>query len=117
MKTLMLGLATVLVAMGPAPAVMTEEDHVVQISGKAFQPDKLLVKVGERVTWKNVDSTDHTVVDIGRPSQPGTQGKGEFDSGTLKPGETWSYTFTKEGNFQYHCTNHPTMTGVVIVNK
>jgi len=117
MKTLMLGLAAALVAMGPAPALTTEEDHVVQISDKSFQPDKLMIKVGERVTWKNVDTSDHTVTDIGRPSEPGFQSRNEFDSGVLKPGQTWSYTFTKEGNFQYHCTIHPKMIGVVVVSQ
>jgi len=117
MKTLMLGLAAALAAMGPAAAVMMQEDRVVQISDKTFQPDKLTVKVGERVTWKNGDTEDHTVTDIGRPSEPGVQGKSEFDSGVLKPGQTWSYTFTKEGNFQYHCTIHPKMIGVVIVTQ
>ncbi|SRR5258708_27587165 len=117
MKTLMLGLAAVLVAMGAAPAVTMQEDHAVQISDKTFQPDKLVIKVGERVTWKNADTTDHTVTDIGRPSKPGIQSRSEFDSGVLKPGQTWSYTFTKEGNFQYHCTIHPKMIGVVVVNR
>jgi len=117
MKTLMLGLAAALVAMGPAPAVTTQEDQVVQISDKAFQPDKLVIKVGDRVTWKNGDFSDHTVTDIGRPSEPGTQSKSEFDSGVLKPGQAWSHEFTQEGNFQYHCTIHPKMIGVVIVNR
>jgi len=117
MKTLMLGLAAALVAMGPAPVVTVQEDQIVQISDKVFQPDKLMIKLGERVIWKNGDTSDHTVTDIGRPSEPGTQGKSEFDSGVLKPGQTWSYTFTKEGNFQYHCMIHPKMIGVVIVTR
>ncbi len=101
MKTLMLGLAAALVAMGPAPAVTTQENPVVQISGKTFHPSTLVIKVGERVTWKNRDTMGHTVTDIGR----------------LKPGQTWSYTFTKEGHFQYHCTIHPKMIGVVVVTR
>ena len=101
MKTLMWGVAAALVAMGPAPAVTMQEDQVVKISDKAFHPDKLTIKVGERVTWKNEDTMDHTVTDIGR----------------LKAGQTWSHTFADEGNFQYRCTIHPKMIGVVVVTR
>ena len=101
MKTLMLGLAASLVAMGPAPAVTAQEDQVIQISDKTFQPDTLVIKVGERVTWKNADTMDHMLTDMGR----------------LKPGQTWSHTFSKEGYFQYHCTIHPKMIGVVVVTR
>jgi len=95
----MLGVAAALVALGAAPAVTMQEDHVVQISDKTFQPDKLTIRVGERVIWKNGDGMDHTVTDIGR----------------LKPGQMGSRTFTREGYFQYHCTIHPNMFGVVVV--
>ena len=101
MKTLMLGVAAALVAMGAAPALTMQEDQVVQICDKAFYPAKLTIKVGERVTWKNEDTMNHTVTNIGR----------------LKPGQTWSYTFTNEGSFHYHCTIHPKMVGVVVVTR
>lgn len=99
MKTLMLGVAAALVAMGAAPVVPMQEDHVVQISDKTFQPDLLTIRVGERVIWKNGDRTDHTVTDIGR----------------LKPGQMWGHTFTQEGCFEYRCSIHPKMVGVVVV--
>jgi nitrite reductase (NO-forming) len=36
---------------------------------------------------------------------------GVFDSGFLNEGETWSYTFEKQGEFEYLCTPHPWMSG------
>jgi FtsP/CotA-like multicopper oxidase with cupredoxin domain len=30
-----------------------------------------------------------------------------FDSGSLNPGDTFSYTFTQEGTFEYYCRFHP----------
>jgi FtsP/CotA-like multicopper oxidase with cupredoxin domain len=39
---------------------------------------------------------------------------GLFDSGTLTTGQTFSFTFTAEGTYDYHCNFHP-MTGRVRV--
>jgi plastocyanin len=39
-----------------------------------------------------------------------------FDSGDIAPGETFSYTFTEAGTFDYFCTPHPWMMGTVIVS-
>src|SRR5256712_4970972 len=65
----------------------------------AFFPNAPSVAVGATVKLKNsaVDKLDHTVV-----SQDGL-----FNSGTLKPGDTFTFTFTKAGTYQYVCTFHP----------
>jgi plastocyanin len=44
----------------------------------------------------------------------GPRRDGLFDSGTLNAGGTFSYTFTAEGTYEYHCNFHP-MTGRVRV--
>ena len=111
MKTLLVGAAAVLLAAGLA----IEEDHVVQINGKAFQPGRLQIKAGEKVTWKNYDLTDHTVTAKTKPAQPEADGKPLFDSGVMKPGDSFSYRFEKEGTFEYACTIHPDMTGSIVV--
>ena len=36
-----------------------------------------------------------------------------FDSGTLGPGSTYTFTFAGAGSYPYHCTIHPTMTGTI----
>ena len=117
MKTLMLGATAVLLAAGFAPALTFEEDPVVQINGKAFQPARLEIKAGEKVTWKNYDLTEHTVTARTKPALPDGQGKPLFDSGVLKPGDTFSYRFEKEGTFEYACTIHPGMTGTIVVTS
>ena len=38
-----------------------------------------------------------------------------FKSTGLETDETYSYTFTKPGIYEYFCTLHPLMTGKVIV--
>ncbi len=115
MKTQLLGAVAVLLAVGFAAALTIEEDHVVQINGKAFQPGRLEIKAGEKVTWKNYDLTEHTVTAKAKPALPDGQGKPLFDSGVLKPGDSFSYRFEKEGTFDYACTIHPGMTGTIVV--
>lgn len=73
-----------------------------------YSPNTIVVSVGTTVTWVNNDSMLHTV----------TAGDGSFDSGFTalrKKGDTWSYTFTKKGEFPYYCVPHPWMMGKIIV--
>ena len=84
---------------------------------QAYSMDPIQVKVGQKVIWKNDDSTSHTVTSGTGPSDP-NMGK-EFDSTISKlimPGGTFEHTFTKAGTFPYFCQLHPTMQGKVIVS-
>ena len=40
-----------------------------------------------------------------------------FDSGSIAPGASYSYTFGEEGAVDYICTFHPNMTGSVTVES
>lgn len=71
----------------------------------AFDPQSITINVGESVTWTNEDSVAHTVV----------ADNGEFESGELGNGETFSFTFASAGTYPYTCTIHPGMKGTVIV--
>ncbi len=77
----------------------------VTIANFAFSPDTLTVKAGTTVKWTNKDSTAHTV----------TADDGSFDSGTLNPGMTFSFTFKQAGTVSYHCTIHPNMKAKIVV--
>lgn len=81
-------------------------------SQKYFDPAELSVKTGTVVSWTNSDSAAHTVTS-GQASDttPGTL----FDSGLIKPGKTFQFTFTKTGTQDYFCSVHPWMTGKVTV--
>ena len=116
MKTLCVGIVAALWTMGFASAFTAEEDHLVQITAQAFQPGRLEIRVGEKVTWKNDDVTDHSVSSPAKPALPEAQAKPLFDSGPMKPGDSFSYTFAKEGTYAYTCTLHKGMTGLVVVN-
>lgn len=79
--------------------------HAVNIENMAFQPAKLEVARGDTIVWTNKDLVPHTA----------TSKAGGFDSQTLRISESWSYTATRRGTFEYLCSFHPTMTGTVRV--
>ena len=79
-----------------------------------FIPNEIIIRVGTIVTWINKDNSDplypeHTVsIDILEINSPEIV----FGGGS---NEEWSYTFVEIGEFSYHCTIHPWMTGKIIV--
>ena len=77
----------------------------VAIKGFAFVPQIVTVAPGTTVTWTNADEDPHTVV---------ANDKG-FRSAALDTDDTYSFTFTKPGDYAYFCSLHPHMTGKVIV--
>jgi len=79
----------------------------VEIKGFAYNPATVTVKVGDTVTWTQMDGSMHTVTTVSGPES--------FDSGLLKQGESFKYTFTKPGTYEYKCTPHPKMRGKVVV--
>jgi plastocyanin len=90
---------------------ITEEGNVVSIvgnsGGNSYNPNPIEIKVGDTVTWINDDSSPHTVTSSNDIST--------FDSNVLRRGETFSFTFDKEGEYPYFCTLHPKMVGTVLV--
>ena len=77
----------------------------VTMPGKLFAPRELDVLVGTTVTWRNTDHSTHTV----------TEDDDVFDSGHIRPGGEFAQAFTRTGTFEFHCTIHRFMRGVVSV--
>lgn len=77
----------------------------VSIVDFTFSPASITVNTGDTVTWMNTGSATHTA----------TSDAGAFDSGLLKPGAGFSFTFSQPGTFTYHCNVHPNMHGTVVV--
>jgi plastocyanin len=101
-----LAVATVAVALlGVATASTAATDTNVSIVFRAYQPPQLTVLAGQTVTWRNSGLGPHTV----------TADAGQFSSGALQTGTTFSYTFSTPGTYAYSCTIHPTMHGRVVV--
>lgn len=70
-----------------------------------YSVNMLEVPVGTTVTWTNDDSVIHTVTAVDE----------SFDSGFMREGDTWSYTFDEPGEYEYFCTPHPWMRAKVVV--
>ena len=87
---------------GPAPGTTAE----VKIDNFSFSPAALTVAPGTTVKWTNRDDIPHTVV---------SDDKTTFKSKVLDTDESFSFTFTKPGTYDYFCSIHPKMTAKVIV--
>ncbi|MGH8300282.1 MAG: cupredoxin domain-containing protein [Steroidobacteraceae bacterium] len=79
--------------------------RTVVIEGLRFNPGRLVVSPGERIEWTNRDPFPHTV----------TASDGRFDSHAIPAGGSWTYVARKPGEYDYTCTFHPTMKGVIVV--
>jgi len=80
----------------------------VNIKNFVFDPATTTIKPGTRVTWVNNDSVPHTVT-----SDSGSL----LNSGTLAPGQSFSFSFSSATSVNYHCALHPAMKGTVIVDN
>jgi plastocyanin len=94
----------------------------VGMSDMAFMPPKIVIKVGQKVTWKDSSEVIHNVVDdagkaINQADVHVPEGGKAFDSGLMQPGQTFARVFTAPGVYRYVCTLHEAngMKGVVIV--
>jgi plastocyanin len=91
--------------LGVAVPTVLAATRGVSIRDFAFAPKTVEIRVGDRVTWTNRDSVEHTA----------TARNGSFDTGLLGEGESRSVRFTVAGTYRYICTPHPSMTGTVVV--
>ena len=110
-RTLLLGLATVACFLGAVSAARSDAAPAgptvqVNIFNYKFDPETVTVVAGTTVTWTNKDEIPHTVASTDK-SFPASAG--------LDTGDSYSYTFTKPGTYNYYCTLHPFMKGTVVV--
>jgi plastocyanin/cytochrome c553 len=77
----------------------------VVMDGTGFQPAEVSVRAGDIVEWVNKDPFPHNV----------SADADGLHSGDLEPDQTWRYRAAARGTFQYVCTLHPGMAGVLHV--
>ena len=80
---------------------------------KFYTPSNLTIQGNTTVTWTNNDTVLHTVTS-GKPESGPSR---VFDSSLIEPNNQFNYTFSGEGQFEYYCTLHPFMTGMITVTK
>ncbi len=107
------GLCVSLLLAGPLFSGAQAAQWDIEIEDFLFIPDRLVISVGDTVTW-TAKASEHTV----------TSDTGVFDSQTIWDfmpfGEMFSYTFAEEGVFPYFCQGHggpggSAMSGVITV--
>jgi plastocyanin len=105
-STSMPGMAGMSMPAAPAADDTPVATDTIKIENFAFSPAVATVKVGTTVTWTNNDTDPHTVTSMDN---------GPIKSPTMQQGDTFHYTFTTPGKFEYLCTIHPFMTATVVV--
>ena len=115
-----------LLAIATAKSMAAKPAIVVEMldAPPSFQPERTTIKAGDTVEWKNIGAQLHHVTtdpaaalkkgDVTNP--PGAK---PFDSGFLKPGESFKETFSVPGIYRYTCAVHEAkgMSGEVVVEK
>lgn len=81
------------------------QTNTIIIQNSTFKPDPMHVKAGEMVRWTNQDNTPHKLI----------SDTGDFESPDLNNGDTFTYTFDKKGEFNYHDGLNSSIKGKVIV--
>ncbi|HTY53536.1 MAG TPA: plastocyanin/azurin family copper-binding protein [Methanomicrobiales archaeon] len=104
---------TVVTTLPPTTtAAPTPAPVPVVIQNYGFNPQTVTVPAGTTVTWTNLDSIQHQVAN----SKTAAFGPGlMFQSAILGKGDSYSYTFTTAGTYEYYCPIHPFMIGTVFV--
>ena len=88
---------------------------MVEYTDKGFVPKTITVKAGTTVTWVNKDNDPVWVASAPHPAHTDLPG---FDAlKGYKTGESYSYTFTKAGNWKYHNHLEASNYGAVVVEK
>jgi len=101
----LVGLLPCVTALAAGAADGAPAAHTVVIENMQFNPATLTVRRGERIVWVNKDLFPHTVTSVAKA----------FDSGSIAPDGSWSFTPRKAGSYPYGCTFHPTMKGTIRV--
>ena len=102
-------------AAGPAGTPLTILEGSSVQGSPDFDPDTLTVKKGDKITVTNKDTLPHTVTSGTGPTDPNSAK--QFDTSIIEPGATADIETTNltPGDYPFHCTVHPYMTGKLVV--
>jgi plastocyanin len=106
----------------PRQASKYEVKILVSQSRSHFNPATLVIPQGATVIWQNQAIYPQTVSFdpdklVAQMESHTAKGAEPWDSGTLYPGQTWSYTFQTPGDYPYFSrfSEDPYLLGVVTV--
>jgi len=93
-----------------------DPNTTVHITEKGYISDRIELRVGEKVVFRNISQKGYTVTS--KNSVDGSaQDKHQppFDSGIIEPATSWEHKFLKEGTYAYYCKEDTSMTGTIVV--
>jgi len=85
----------------PPTTQVTSAPVTIQITSQRYEPFAFSVKVGTTIRVVNNDSQPRTI----------TADAGQFDSGQIAPGATWTYQTTTPGKINFHDETRPYVVG------
>ena len=91
---------------GPDPFQIRPGTVFVSVRDTFFTPETIRVGRTFPVRWTNEGALYHSVV----------ADSGAFGSGLLQHHAWFEVRFDSTGTFTYHCSEHPTMVGAVVVD-
>jgi plastocyanin len=95
-----------------ATKIIIPEGAAIPEDGRIYyNPETINIPAGTPIEWVNEDDAMHTATS----GSPANGADGIFDSQILNLGDTYQFTFTEAGNFDYYCILHPWMIGTVNV--
>jgi len=106
-------IATIVIEEPKEPTkVVIPEGAAIPEEGQIFyDPQVVDVAIGTTISWDNADNTVHTVTS----GEPPASADGIFDSEMMAAGDSFNFTFTETGSYNYYCSFHPWMVGTVNV--
>jgi plastocyanin len=93
----------------------TPASHTIQMKKGEFVPAEISILQGDTVVFENLDSVDRWPASNIHPTH---EIYSDFDPKRgLKPGEKWSFTFTRSGSWKFHDHLIPALVGSIEVEK
>ena len=86
----------------------SSKQNRIEIKDFAFNPQTITVKSGAKVTWINRDEEPHTIVSVEKQFKKST---------ALDTDQEFTITAGTPGTYNYFCSVHPKMTGIIIIEK
>ena len=95
------------------PVQSKQAAATITYSNKGFSPSASTVKSGDSVTVSNTSSTS---LQFDSDPHPAHTDNSDLNVGTIKPGQTKTFTVTKTGTFGFHNHLNSSNTGRITVN-
>lgn len=86
----------------------------ISVTASGFVPSTLAIKPGTKVIWVNSDSAAHQISANPHPTGASLP---SLKSESLKQNQSYEYTFSEQGNIEYHDQLNPTINGSIQIQN